>query len=70
MRGNKATNRPATTGRNALGRHLALALILKFIVLVLLWHTFVKPHRIQVDVPTMADHMTGTPAIMKEKHHD
>lgn len=61
---------PRATARGKLGRHLALALILKLIVLVLLWLTFVKPHRIQVDVPTMADHMTGTPATLKETHHD
>lgn len=76
MRGNKNTERPAgptkpaAAGRSTLGRHLAVALIVKFFILALLWHSFIKPYRIKVDVPTMADHMTGTPAIQKEKHHD
>lgn len=61
---------PHTAARGKLGRHLAIALILKFVVLALLWHSFIKPNRIKVDVPAMADHMTGAPAHSKEKHHD
>jgi hypothetical protein len=69
LRSNK-TDRRSVAARGKLGRHLAIALILKFVVLVLLWHSFVKPNRIKVDGLAMADHMTGTQAIQKEKHHD
>ena len=70
MQRSDKTDRRSVAARGKLGRHLVIALILKFIVLVVLWHSFIKPHRIAIDEVTMADHMTGTQAIQKEKHHD
>ena len=70
MQRSDKTDRRSVAARGKLGRHLAITLILKFIVLVLLWHSFVKPYRIKVDDIAMTDHVTGTKAIQKEKHHD
>lgn len=42
------------------GRHLAIALILKIVLLTLIWHTFIKPHRVTVDDRAMGAHLAGS----------
>lgn len=43
-----------------LARHLALALILKALVLTGLWHAFIKPYRVEVDRNAMGERIAGS----------
>lgn len=52
------------------GRHLAIALILKLVLLTLLWHAFIKPHRVTIDDTTMGAHLSGISQPHLENRHD
>ena len=48
--------------RPRLARHLLIVLVLKIILLTLLWHAFIKPNKVTVDVDTMGNRIAGTAA--------
>lgn len=57
--------------RRGLGRHLALVLAIKVLVLVALWHAFVKPYRVAVDASTMSARLAGpSTQTNRENSHD
>ena len=70
MRHDTKTEKPHNIGRSRLGRHLAVVLILKIVVLSLLWLAFVKPNRVKVDEPGMEQQITGTRQPHMENRHD
>jgi len=45
--------------RSRLAFHLAIVLIVKIILLTLLWHAFIKPNKVKVDVDTMGSRIAG-----------
>ena len=42
-------------GRPRLRFHLAIVLVVKILLLSLLWHAFIKPYKVSVDVNVMSD---------------
>lgn len=46
--------------RPRLMRHLAIVLVVKVILLALLWHAFIKPNKVAVDVEAMGSRIAGT----------
>ncbi len=51
---------PSRPRRSRLTVHLAIVLILKVILLTLLWHAFIKPNKISVDVEAMSGRIAGS----------
>ena len=47
-------------GRPKLRFHLAIVLVVKIILLTLLWHAFIKPNKVKVDVDVMSGRIVGT----------
>jgi hypothetical protein len=59
--------RPATPApppfrprRARLAYHLLIALAVKIVLLALLWHVFIKPQRVRVDVGMMSERIAGS----------
>jgi hypothetical protein len=50
----------AASRRMRLAYHLAIVLVVKIILLALLWHTFIKPNKVEVDVGAMSKHIAGS----------
>ena len=46
--------------RPRLARHLLIVLVLKIILLTLLWHAFIKPNKVTVDVDAMGSRIAGS----------
>ena len=46
-------------GRPRLRFHLAIVLVVKILLLSLLWHAFIKPYKVSVDVNVMRDRLAG-----------
>ena len=46
--------------RPRLARHLAIVLVLKIVLLTLLWHAFIKPNKVTVDVDSMGSRIAGS----------
>jgi len=56
---------------HGLGRHLLVALLLKVLVLICLWHVFIKPYRVTVDTEVMSHRIAGTSIqTNRENDHD
>lgn len=56
---------------SGLGRHLILVLLFKTFFLIVLWHTVIKPYRVEVDSYTMSARMSGSfQQSYKENSHD
>lgn len=53
---------PSRPRRRRLAYHLGIVLIVKIILLTLLWHAFIKPNKVTVDVDTMGNRIAGTAA--------
>ena len=62
-----------------LARHIVIVLLVKIVLLTLLWHVFIKPHRVAVDIESMGGRMAGSSAPLSkplpssslpEKTHD
>ncbi len=72
MRQSDQTEINAPPHKSRLARHLAVVLILKVILLTLLWHAFIKPNKVKVNVEAMGAHMTGTHQLQhqEENSHD
>ncbi len=51
--------KPDETSR--LVRHLAIAVVLKLVVLTALWWAFVRDERVGIDIERAAAHIGGTP---------
>ena len=51
---------PPAPRKFRLTAHLAIVLVVKVILLTLLWHAFIKPNKVKVDVEAMGNHITGT----------
>ena len=51
---------PPTPRRTRLAVHLTIVLIVKVILLTLLWHAFIKPNKVKVDIDTMGTRITGS----------
>jgi len=45
--------------RHRLAYHIAIVLIVKLILLTLLWHAFIKPYRVKVDIDVMGNHIAS-----------
>ena len=52
----------STVRRSPLARHLTVIIIIKIILLALLWHTFIKPNKVEVDMATMGERIAGPQA--------
>ena len=63
---------PVGRGRSRLARHLAIVLLVKVVLLTALWHAFIKPNKVTVDVDAMGSRIAGTPSQLheEEKAHD
>jgi len=51
---------PSRPRRWRLAYHLGIVLIVKIILLTLLWHAFIKPNKISVDVEAMSGRIAGS----------
>jgi hypothetical protein len=51
---------PARPFRMRLAYRLIIVLVVKVILLALLWHTFIKPYKVKVDVDVMGSHIAST----------
>ena len=51
---------PSRPRRSRLAVHLVMVLILKVILLTLLWHAFIKPNKVSVDVEAMSGRIAGS----------
>jgi hypothetical protein len=51
---------PARPRRMRLAYHLAIVLTVKLILLALLWHAFIKPNKVEVDIGAMGQHIAGS----------
>lgn len=71
MRQSDQTVPTAPPHKSRLVRHLAIVLVIKVILLTILWHTFIKPNRVKVDVETMSNRIAG-PQLQQpqEINHD
>ena len=59
------------SGRYKLFWHLLAVVVLKIILLIGLWHIFIKPYRVKVDAGQMAARITGSNnPLLKENIHD
>ena len=58
---------PPTPRRTRLAVHLTIVLIVKVILLTLLWHAFIKPNKVKVNVEAMGAHMTGTHQLQHQE---
>jgi hypothetical protein len=56
MQRSDKTDRRSVAVHGSLGRHLAIAPILKSVIVVLLCRSFIKPHRIKIDVQALYSH--------------
>lgn len=58
--------------RYELRRHLAIALTVKAVVLVLLWLTWVSPYRVTVDGAAVGERLSSVSnaTIIRENSHD
>jgi hypothetical protein len=45
--------------RQRLAYHIAVVLVVKLILLALLWHAFIKPNKVQVDIGAMSERIAG-----------
>lgn len=45
--------------RSRLAFHLAVVLVVKIILLTLLWHAFIKPNKVKVDIDAMGGRIAG-----------
>lgn len=45
--------------RSRLAFHLAIVLVVKIILLTLLWHAFIKPNKVKVDVDAMGSRIAS-----------
>ena len=50
-------------GRPRLRFHLAVVLVVKVLLLFLLWHAFIKPNKVAVDVNVMRDRLVGAVTV-------
>ena len=50
---------PSRSWRSRLTFHLAIVLIVKIVLLTLLWHAFIKPNKVKVDMDTMGSRITA-----------
>ena len=51
---------PPPARKSRLALHLAIVLVIKVILLTLLWHAFIKPNKVAVDVDAMGSRIAGT----------
>lgn len=56
----KLSNPASGKRHSTLRRHLGVLLLLKFVALGGLWHTFVRPHRVSIDPAAMSQRLTTT----------
>lgn len=66
---------PKSRARPRLVRHLVIVLLVKIVLLTLLWHVFIKPQRVTVDIESMGGRMAGSSTPLsspsfQEKTHD
>ena len=63
---------PPPARKSRLALHLAIVLVIKAILLTLLWHAFIKPNKVKVNVDAMGAHLTGTHQLQhqEENRHD
>jgi hypothetical protein len=50
---------PAPPRRMRLAHHLVIVLAVKVVLLAVLWHAFIKPNKVEVDVGAMGRHIAG-----------
>jgi hypothetical protein len=50
---------PARPFRRRLAYHLIVVLAVKLILLALLWHTFIRPNKVTVDIGVMGERIAG-----------
>ena len=50
---------PAHPRRMRLLHHLLIVIAVKLVLLALLWHAFIKPNKVEVDVGAMGRHIAG-----------
>jgi hypothetical protein len=43
-----------------LAHHLVIVLAVKAVLLALLWHAFIKPNKVEVDIGAMGRHIAGS----------
>lgn len=72
MRQSDQTENQVPPHKSRLVRHLAIVLILKIILLTLLWHAFIKPNKVKVNIDAMGAHLTGPNQLQhqEENRHD
>ena len=51
---------PPPARKSRLALHLAIVLVIKAILLTLLWHAFIKPNKVAVDVDAMGSRIAGS----------
>ena len=52
---NSATDSTAPRPRMRLAYHLAIVLAVKLVLLAMLWHAFIGPNKVRVDVDVMGE---------------
>jgi len=63
-----STQPPSRSWRSRLTFHLAIVLIAKVILLTLLWHAFIKPNKVKVDIDAMSSRIaTPTPSVSQAR---
>ena len=72
VRSSAREKQPGERGRSRLARHLVIVLLVKIVLLTALWHAFIKPNKVSVDVDAMGSRIAGTPYLLheEEKAHD
>lgn len=50
---------PPRPRRSRLALHLAIVLAVKIVLLTLLWHAFIKPNKVKVDVDVMGSRIAA-----------
>jgi hypothetical protein len=55
----KPATLPAPPRRMRLAYHLIIVLAVKLVLLALLWHAFIKPNKVEVDIGVMGKHIAG-----------
>jgi hypothetical protein len=53
------TTSPVRPFRMRLAYHLIVVLTVKFVLLALLWHTFIQPYKVRVDPGVMGERIAG-----------
>lgn len=60
----ESSHTPPTTmspGRkHRLRLHLAAVIVIKIVLLTLLWHAFIKPNKVSIDITSMGERIAGT----------